>query len=302
MARMKSRKIEIDANAKINLFLEVGLRRADGYHDVESVMQAVTLSDKVTVEAGDGVGRGIALECDGLPTDRGNIAYRAAELFCRAAGIEPHVRIHIEKRIPVAAGLAGGSTDGAAVLYALNAIYDGVLDGKKLHALAARLGADVPFCLDGGTALARGIGERLTPCAPMPDCHILIAKRGEGVLTPEAYREIDRTREGDDAFLPRRAYRMLAALRSGDLDRVGARLYNAFGALSYAETLGANAIADICRSHGGYALLSGSGPSVFALFADEKDAAAAEVAVRAAYHDATVCLCRPARKMTMDII
>ena len=98
---MKSRKIEINANAKINLFLEVGLRRADGYHDIESVMQAVTLCDKVTVEAGDGVERGIALECDGLPTDRGNIAYRAAELFCRAAGIEPHVRIHIEKRIPV---------------------------------------------------------------------------------------------------------------------------------------------------------------------------------------------------------
>lgn len=292
---MKSRKIEIDANAKINLFLEVGLRRADGYHDVESVMQAVTLSDKVTVEAGDGVERGIALECDGLPTDRGNIAYRAAELFCRAAGIEPHVRIHIEKRIPVAAGLAGGSTDGAAVLRALRAIFGGV-STEELMDIAAGIGADVPFCVAGGTALARGIGERLTPCAPMPDCHILIAKRGEGVLTPEAYREIDRTREGDDAFLPRRAYRMLAALRSGDLDRVGARLYNAFGALSYAETLGANAIADICRSHGGYALLSGSGPSVFALFADEKDAAAAEVAVRAAYHDATVLICRPAGK------
>ena len=196
MSRMKSRKIEINANAKINLFLEVGLRRADGYHDIESVMQAVTLCDKVTVEAGDGVGRGIALECDGLPTDRGNIAYRAAELFCRAAGIEPHVKIHIEKRIPVAAGLAGGSTDGAAVLYALNAIYDGVLDGKKLHALAARLGADVPFCLDGGTALARGIGEQLSECPVLPDCHILIAKRSEGVLTPEAFRELDRSREG----------------------------------------------------------------------------------------------------------
>lgn len=296
------KKIRINANAKINLFLEVGARRADGYHDIESVMQSVTLCDTVTVCAGEEVPEGIRLECGGLYTDERNIAYRAAALFFAESGSEPRADIVIEKRIPIAAGLAGGSTDGAAVLYALNAIYDGVLDDKKLHALAARLGADVPFCLDGGTALARGIGERLTPCAPMPDCHILIAKRGEGVLTPEAYREIDRTREGDDAFLPRRAYRMLAALRSGDLDRVGAQLYNAFGALSYAETLGANAIADICRSHGGYALLSGSGPSVFALFADEKDAAAAEVAVRAAYHDATVCLCRPARKMTMDII
>ena len=300
------KKIRINANAKINLFLEVGARRADGYHDIESVMQSVTLCDTVTVCAGEEVPEGIRLECGGLYTDERNIAYRAAALFFAESGSEPRADIVIEKRIPIAAGLAGGSTDGAAVLYALNAIYDGVLDGKKLHALAARLGADVPFCLDGGTALAQiaqhYLGKAGYKEIAAQNVGAALIVIGEGVLTPEAYREIDRTREGDDAFLPRRAYRMLAALRSGDLDRVGARLYNAFGALSYAETLGANAIADICRSHGGYALLSGSGPSVFALFADEKDAAAAEVAVRAAYHDATVCLCRPARKMTMDII
>lgn len=292
---MKSRKIEINANAKINLFLEVGLRRADGYHDIESVMQAVTLCDKVTVEAGDGVGRGIALECDGLPTDRGNIAYRAAELFCRAAGIEPHVKIHIEKRIPVAAGLAGGSTDGAAVLYALNAIYDGVLDGKKLHALAARLGADVPFCLDGGTALARGIGEQLSECPVLPDCHILIAKRSEGVLTPEAFRELDRSREGV-RYTGRSAERMLAALRTGDISEIGNELYNAFGTLPYASRLGADVIAATCRDHGGYPLLSGSGPSVFALFEDENDAARAMSSVRGIYPDAAVFICRPAGK------
>lgn len=297
---MKSRKIEIDANAKINLFLEVGLRRADGYHDVESVMQAVTLSDKVTVEAGDGVGRGIALECDGLPTDRGNIAYRAAELFCRAAGIEPHVKIHIEKRIPVAAGLAGGSTDGAAVLRALRAIF-GDVSADELMDIAAGIGADVPFCVAGGTALARGIGEQLSECPVLPDCHILIAKRSEGVLTPEAFRELDRSREGV-RYTGRSAERMLAALRTGDISEIGNELYNAFGTLPYASRHGADVIAATCRDHGGYPLLSGSGPSVFALFEDENDAAAAEVAVRAAYHDATVCLCRPARKMTMDII
>ena len=149
------KKIRINANAKINLFLEVGARRADGYHDIESVMQSVTLCDTVTVCAGEEVPEGIRLECGGLYTDERNIAYRAAALFFAESGSEPRADIVIEKRIPIAAGLAGGSTDGAAVLYALNAIYDGVLDDKKLHALAARLGADVPFCLDGGTALAQ---------------------------------------------------------------------------------------------------------------------------------------------------
>lgn len=291
---MKSRKIEINANAKINLFLEVGLRRADGYHDIESVMQAVTLCDKVTVEAGDGVGRGIALECDGLPTDRGNIAYRAAELFCRAAGIEPHVKIHIEKRIPVAAGLAGGSTDGAAVLRALRAIF-GDVSADELMDIAAGIGADVPFCVAGGTALARGIGEQLSECPVLPDCHILIAKRSEGVLTPEAFRELDRSREGV-RYTERSAERMLAALRTGDISEIGNELYNAFGTLPYASRLGADVIAATCRDHGGYPLLSGSGPSVFALFEDENDAARAMSSVRGIYPDAAVFICRPAGK------
>lgn len=290
------KKIRINANAKINLFLEVGARRPDGYHDIESVMQSVTLSDTVTVTAGDGAESGIRLECGALPTDERNIAYRAAALFCAEAGIEPRVSVVVEKNIPVAAGLAGGSTDGAAVLRALNLIYGGVLDSARLVRIAARIGADVPFCLIGGTMLAGGIGDVLSPCHELPDCHILIAKRGEGVLTPEAYREIDRTREGDDAFLPRRAYRMLAALRSGDLDRVGARLYNAFGALPYAIRLGTADICDICRTCGGYPLLSGSGPSVFSLFADESDAVRAMNVVRSAYTDASVFLCRPAGK------
>ncbi len=295
------KKIRINANAKINLFLEVGARRPDGYHDIESVMQSVTLSDTVTVMAGDGAESGIRLECGALPTDERNIAYRAAALFCAEAGIEPRVSVVVEKNIPVAAGLAGGSTDGAAVLRALNLIYGGVLDSARLVRIAARIGADVPFCLIGGTMLAGGIGDVLSPCHEMPDCHILIIKRSEGVLTPEAFRELDRSREGV-RYTGRSAERMLAALRTGDISEIGNELYNAFGTLPYASRLGADVIAATCRDHGGYPLLSGSGPSVFALFADEKDAAAAEVAVRAAYHDATVCLCRPARKMTMDII
>lgn len=289
------KKISLNANAKINLFLEVGLRRADGYHDIESVMQSVTLADTVSVAAGEGLPHGIALKCGSLPADERNIAYRAAAHFYAAAGIEPQASIVVEKNIPVAAGLAGGSTDGAAVLRALNFLYDGVLDTAHLLDIAARIGADVPFCLVGGTVLAGGIGELLTPCAELPDCCILIVKRSEGVLTPEAFREIDRVREGG-GYVPRRSDGMLAALAGGSIENIGANLYNAFGTLPYAVRLGTVDIAGICSALGGYPLLSGSGPSVFSLFEDEKRAAAAMNAVRDKFPDAAAFLCRPAGK------
>lgn len=292
-------RVSLLANAKINLFLEVGARRADGYHDVVSVMQSVSLSDRVTVTAGEGTAPRISLRCGDLPGDRQNIAYRAAELFYLVCGQEPRADIFIEKNIPVAAGLAGGSADGAAVLRALNLLEGEPLGEDTLSRMAARIGADLPFCLTGGTMLAGGIGEELSGLPPMPDQTILIVKRSEGVSTPAAFAELDRVRaeRGTVVAADRRtADAMVAALGRGDSQGIGRELYNAFSDLPYAMWLGTDAVADICRAHGGAAQLSGTGPSVFSLFSAEVEAAVAADAVRDACPDVACFICRPARR------
>ncbi len=282
------------ANAKINLFLEVGGRREDGYHDIVSVMQSVSLADEVSVRTEADADAGIRLDCGELPGDERNIAYRAAEMFYSEVGISPRADIVIRKQIPVAAGLAGGSTDGAAVLYALERMYGNPLGLSRLTACAARLGADVPFCLFGGAMLAEGIGERLSPCTPLPDCTVLIAKRSEGVLTAGAFGALDRLR-GGSGFSLRKPQGMLDAVAGGSLRDIGEELYNAFEALPYAETLGTHRIRKICRAFGGYALLSGSGPSVFALFEQRDAADNAARSLRSEYSDISVFLCSPVK-------
>ena len=178
--------------AKINLFLEVGDVRPDGYHDIDSVMQAVTLCDTVTVSFMAGSGK-ITLTCDhpDLPCDERNIAYRAAQGYLNAAGLTTYdVKIHIEKKIPLAAGLAGGSTDCAGVLRCLQNMLV-ALSEEELYDLAKRLGADVPFCLRSGCSRTGGIGEVLTPYPSLTrEAILVIAKGGEGVSTAEAYRQM----------------------------------------------------------------------------------------------------------------
>lgn len=294
---MDMSRITLAANAKINLFLEVGARRADGYHDVVSVMQSVSLADRVTVTAGSDTANGISLRCGDLPTDSQNIAYRAADLFYSECGLPPRADIVIDKHIPVAAGLAGGSADGAAVLFALNTLEGEPFGRNALRLMAARLGADLPFCLFGGTQLAGGIGEELTPLPPMPDCTILIIKRREGVSTPAAFAELDRVRaERGEGHTPRAVNAMTAALRGGDIGAVGRELYNAFADLPYARRLGTADISDVCRMRGGAARLSGTGPSVFAVFTAEVEAAVAADDVRGIFCDAEVFYCRPTRE------
>ncbi len=290
-------RIALMANAKINLFLEVGARRTDGYHEVTSVMQSVSLADRVTVTVGESAAGGISLRCGELPGDRQNIAYRAAELFYAECGVAPRVDILIDKHIPVAAGLAGGSADGAAVLLALNALEGEPFGCEALRLMAACLGADVPFCLCGGTMLAEGIGDKLTPLSPMPDCTILIIKRHDGVSTPIAFSELDRVRsETSGVYIRRTAEAITTALDDGDVLAVGRELYNAFSELPYAKLLGTSDIADICCAHGGAARLSGTGPSVFSLYSAEVTAAVAADDVRDVYRDAAAFICRPARE------
>lgn len=186
----------VRARAKINLTLDVTGRREDGYHTVEMVMQSIALHDtvRVTTIHGEKKPRGIVLSCSlpFLPTDERNLAYRAAELFYKETGaLLETCEIHIEKRIPVAAGLAGGSTDAAAVLRALNALHTAGLTDDELCEMGLKLGADVPFCLRGGTMLAQGIGEELSLLPDMPHCWVVLCKPPFAVPTKEVYQEID---------------------------------------------------------------------------------------------------------------
>ena len=183
------------ANAKINLYLDVISKRENGYHDLVSIMQTLSLCDLVTVEYDPAPQTAIELSASGnsaMPCDCRNLAWRAAELFLRESGKSGRVKIFLEKHIPMEAGLAGGSTDAAAVLRALNHLSGNPFDTAALCALGARLGADVPFCIKGGTALVTGIGDGLEALAPMEDCPLVVAKMGAGISTVWAYGELDR--------------------------------------------------------------------------------------------------------------
>ena len=187
-------EIRVTAYAKINLTLDVLGKRPDGYHHIESVMQSVNLRDIVTVRQRE---KGIAVRCSrpGVPCDQSNTAFKAARAFFEASGLsEQGIEIEIQKGIPMEAGLAGGSADAAAVLLALNRMFDEPLNLEQLSFAALQVGADVPFCLVGGSMRAEGIGEKLTPLPQMPNCHLLLAP----LLTPRqlaTHRCIILTRE-----------------------------------------------------------------------------------------------------------
>ena len=182
----------VEAHAKINLTLDVTVKRPNGYHDVCMVMQSIGLHDTVTASVGTGSGIRLTVEGSDLPADSSNLAYRAAELFLSETGTPcDGISIVIEKNIPVAAGLAGGSTDAAAVLVLLDELYDTRLGEKKLMEIGLKLGADVPFCISGGTMLAEGIGEVLTRLPDVPQAHVVLCKPPIAVSTKYVYEHLD---------------------------------------------------------------------------------------------------------------
>ena len=255
------------ARAKINLYLDVTRKRPDGYHELESVMQTVSLADTVTLEKADG----ISLICDNLslPTDRRNLAVRAAEVFFMATGINGGPELRLCKRIPVAAGLAGGSADAAAVLRGLNRLYAAGLSNQRLCEIAGTLGADVPFCVTGGTMLTEGIGDRMTPVSRMPDCRFVVAKGKTGIVTASAYAALDSRFKDFTEREPRGIQPFLSRLKTGNIDTICKEMYNIFEEVVPPECeevfelkrrlLDAGAVA---------AMMSGSGPSVFGIFRD----------------------------------
>ncbi|MGE4547985.1 MAG: 4-(cytidine 5'-diphospho)-2-C-methyl-D-erythritol kinase [Intestinibacillus sp.] len=270
---IKEKQIRREAYAKINLTLDVTGKRPDGYHTVKMVMQSVALHDDVTVRLTDGGGYRLENNLSFLPNDHRNLAMRAARLFYERTGLaNPGTEIDIVKRIPVAAGLAGGSTDAAAVLRALDTLHGTAMDDATLCAYGLALGADVPYCLLGGTMLAEGIGEKLTPLPSMPRCHVVLVKPPFSVSTAEVYAQMN---GGNVSPRPDTAG-MLAALRAGDYPGVCHRLYNVMEPVTGGRHPEIAEIRDTLLSCGADgAVMSGSGPTTYGLFTDVRRARAA---------------------------
>jgi 4-diphosphocytidyl-2-C-methyl-D-erythritol kinase len=273
------------APAKVNVQLAVGPLRPDGFHELRTVYLAVSLSDTVTVRAGEGLSVSVTgLDAGVVPADRGNLVWRAAELLADHAGVRPDAAIEIAKSIPAAAGLAGGSADAAAALVALDALWGTRASREDLHGLAARLGSDVPFSLLGGVALGSGRGERLSPVLARSRWDWVLGLAGAGLSTPAVYAELDRLRSagaipGGDT-LPS-ADPVIAALRSGPPSALAAALANDLQApaLALRPELG-RAIRAMTDAGALGALVSGSGPTVAGLASDARSAVrlAAELA------------------------
>ncbi len=263
-------KITVNAYAKINLHLDVTAKRSDGYHNVENVMQSVSLCDYVTAELNDtGV---ITLECDvaTVPTGEGNIAYRAAALFFECVGKECGAHIKIEKHIPMAAGLAGGSTDAAATLVALNRLCGKPMCEGELCELGAQLGADVPFCITGGAAYSDGRGDILHPFPSLPDnAVLLVACGGEGVSTPWAYKLLDTDNNDFEGYIPRGTDKLQDSLESDTPERFAEHIFNLFEAsVLPLRPVGAKLKEAMQKGGAVAAMMSGSGPSVYGVFSD----------------------------------
>lgn len=262
------RQVTVNAPAKINLTLNMEGRREDGYHLLSSVFQSISLADRVTLTKAEESGIVLTLSDPLLPCDERNTAFRAARVFFDKTGIEPSVAICVEKIIPQQAGLGGGSADAAAVLVGLNALFEAGLTTDELCGLGEKVGADVPFCIVGGTAMVTGIGEIIEPIAPLPSCFLVVAKPAVGVSTAAAYAAVDSV-----PTVPADQQAMRRAIEEGNLEEVGKRLSNAFE-----QALNIPEVADLLEQMRAFSplgcMMSGSGSAVFALFSNSQDAQA----------------------------
>ena len=264
------KNIQLKAHGKINLCLDVLRKREDGYHDLEMVMQTVGLHDVIGITAAEGTGE-ITVVSDSafIPNDKNNLCYAAASLLMDEFNIKDDITIRIEKNIPVAGGMAGGSSDCAAVLRGINEMYDLGLDLEELQKRGVTLGADVPFCLLGGTALAEGIGEKLTVLAPPPKCHILIAKPDIFVSTAYVFGNIN----PDKIMYHPNTRAMVKAIENSDLKNMTREMYNVMEEVTVMEYPEIAQIEQLMLDKGAMgAIMSGSGPTVFGIFDDREKA------------------------------
>lgn len=261
--------LQLKAYAKINLGLDVVRRREDGYHEVRMIMQTVKLFDKLTFRLLEEREIRIKTNLGFLPVDKNNLVYKAVKLLQDTYGIEKGMEIDLFKCIPVAAGMAGGSTDCAAALVGASRLFGLDLNKKELMELGVKLGADVPYCVLRGTALSEGIGEVLTPLPPIPDCHILIAKPAVSVSTKFVYEHLDA--EGIKAHPDIDG--MIAAIKEGSLRGITDRMENVLETVTIPKYPVIAEIKSCMKKQGALnALMSGSGPTVFGIFEREEDA------------------------------
>jgi 4-diphosphocytidyl-2-C-methyl-D-erythritol kinase len=279
------RSLEKNSPCKVNLLLNILGRRPDGFHELETVMHPAGVCDRLTFSRG---GSGVELTCTDptLPADGTNLAHRAATAFLKAAGISEGVRIHLEKKIPLAAGLGGGSGNAAVTLLGLNELFDRPLAVEKLAELAGSLGSDVPFFLQTQPALATGRGEKLSPCKPFPalkGAAFLLVHPGFGISTAWAYQNLARF-PGALNGKPGRAQRLVWLLETGSLAAAGAEFYNSLEAPALEKFPLLAIFQEFLRSNGAAAaLMSGSGSTTFALAGTRAGAEELESKVKAKF-------------------
>lgn len=276
----------IRAYAKLNLTLDILRKREDGYHDLQMVMQSIDLCDELTVTPSEGTGK-MFTTLHYLPSDDRNLAQVAAAAFRRSTGTNLNVDISIQKHIPVCAGMAGGSSDGAAVLRAMNELSGADISPMELAKIGEQVGSDVPYCVIGGTALAEGRGELLTPLPPLPACFVVVCKPSFPISTPQLFSRVDVRkiiRRPDTAGL-------MAALEQGDLTGVARRMYNVFeDVLEPRRRQEIDAIKASLIDRGALgAAMTGSGPTVFGLFDNNVAALEAKEHLAATYQDVFLC-------------
>jgi len=263
-------RVEERAYGKINLSLDVIGRRENGYHDVSMVMQTVDLYDVISLNKlkGDGEIR-LTANVNTLPLDETNIVYKAVKLVKEEYGLNTGVSVHIEKHLPIAAGMGGGSSDGAAALRGMNRLFELGLSNEKLEELGVRLGADVPFLIKGGIALAEGIGEKLTKLPDFPDCVLVIAKPDLGVSTKEVYEAFDSLKEVNHPDVGK----LVKSLGSAGLKEIVKLLGNVLEKVTAKKYEIIEVVKNLLIDNGAvFSMMTGSGPTVFGIFENEEQA------------------------------
>jgi len=269
------KSVTVRVPAKVNLQLSVGPRESDGYHQLVTVFQAISIFDEVTVKIGEqGTGINLTVSGDqvhGVPTDSTNLVVKAIELIADKYELDIDVCIEIKKSIPVAGGMAGGSADAAATIVAIDELYSLDITREEMHSIAAQLGSDVPFLLSGGTAIGQGRGDQLTAALSRGTYHWVLALSSVGLSTPAVYSECDRLRQGLDISDPQISDALMQALLTAEPSNVGKLLVNDLQPAACSLRPALRLILDVGQEYGALgAIVSGSGPTVAFLVSDEE--------------------------------